>query len=489
MARTADHAHDLSWSEAAPAPGTAQAGGFLARAWAQHLLSTLGLNTASLASFGIDQPAVLNWASSGLMALTGEAHDEPQICPLPLAACADGALAALAVLAPSGAMAGLRGSQMLAERAALTAHLRQGAVSPGGSCRLLQVADGEIALNLARDMDWDLLPAWLEQDCDRTWESLAARVQTRRLDSLVERGRTLGLALAQSPQDFRRAEVSIRKAEITSELRALRAPAHGPRPAPVRSSGRNGPPLVVDLSSLWAGPLCSHLLQLCGADVIKLESLRRPDGARAGSPAFFDLLNGGKRSVALDFQTTRGREQLRALLLHADIVIEASRPRALRQLGIDAEAIVRERGSTWISLSGYGRGEAQEHWIAYGDDAGVAAGLSRVMREVTGRSLFVGDAIADPLTGIHAALLAWASWCRGGTRLVPLSLAGVTRECIEFDLPQTATELRRRHQDWTAIWRHHGARVATPSAREPKGRAPSLGEHSDAVLGAMGIAC
>ena len=39
-------------------------------------------------------------------------------------------------------------------------------------------------------------------------------------------------------------------------------------------------PLVVDLSALWAGPLCAHLLGLAGARVVKVESLGRPDGAR-----------------------------------------------------------------------------------------------------------------------------------------------------------------------------------------------------------------
>lgn len=457
-----------------------------ARAWAAHLLDSLGLDAAVPRETGIDEHAVLSWARSGLMALTGEARGEPQICPIPLTACADGALAALAALAPRGALAGLRGVQLLAERAALTGHVRNGAVSAGGSCRLLQAADGEIALNLARDSDWEVLPAWLEQECGRDWAVLAALMATRPVETLLERGQLLGLALASSSQDFRRAAFPIRENEITDELWKLRISAPDSQ---LDFSERSRPPLVVDLSSLWAGPLCSHLLQSCGADVIKIESLHRPDGGRAGSSAFFDLLNSGKRSVALDFQSALGREQLRALLRRADIVIEASRPRALRQLGIDAEAIVRECGSTWISLSGYGRGEPQEQQIAYGDDAGVAAGLSGVMREITGRSLFVGDAIADPLTGIHAALLGWASWCHGGGRLIPLSLTGVVRECLQFDLPCSSEELRERHRQWTAIWREHGAVVAAPCAREFHGAASALGEHSDAVLSALGIAC
>jgi crotonobetainyl-CoA:carnitine CoA-transferase CaiB-like acyl-CoA transferase len=113
-------------------------------------------------------------------------------------------------------------------------------------------------------------------------------------------------------------------------------------------------PLVVDLSSLWAGPLCSHLLQLAGARVIKVESSTRLDGARFGSRPFYDLLNSGKQSVALDLSTNSGRQQLQRLLWRADIVIEGSRPRALRQMGIDAEQLVCSvPGLTWVGISEY----------------------------------------------------------------------------------------------------------------------------------------
>src|SRR5262249_36579837 len=159
-------------------------------------------------------------------------------------------------------------------------------------------------------------------------------------------------------------------------------PLSGASDHPSTSSGRTllprgkGKPLVIDLSSLWAGPLCSHLLHKLGADVVKIESTRRPDGARRGPALFFDLMNAGKRSVALDFSSREGRESLHALVRKADIVIEGSRPRALRQLGLDAEQVIAECVTTWVSINGYGRDEPQENWIAFGDDAGVAAGLS-----------------------------------------------------------------------------------------------------------------
>src|SRR5204863_308785 len=59
-------------------------------------------------------------------------------------------------------------------------------------------------------------------------------------------------------------------------------------------------PLVVDLSSLWAGPLCARVLAGLGARVIKVESRTRPDGARFGPPAFFEMMHRHTQCVALD---------------------------------------------------------------------------------------------------------------------------------------------------------------------------------------------
>jgi crotonobetainyl-CoA:carnitine CoA-transferase CaiB-like acyl-CoA transferase len=225
-----------------------------------------------------------------------------------------------------------------------------------------------------------------------------------------------------------------------------------PHPDLPRSRRKQKRPLVVDLSSLWAGPLCSRLLQRCGARVIKVESRQRPDGARRGPPQFFTSMNAGKESLTLDFAKRDDIGRLRDLIAAADIVVEGSRPRALRQLGIDADAMLaRNPRLTWISITGYGRADPQGQWIAYGDDAGVAAGLSYLMHQASGHKVIVGDAIADPLTGIHAALAAWSACRRGGGALIALSLVDVVRHCIRFDLPDSHEALCERARRWQAI--------------------------------------
>ncbi|OYO24000.1 hypothetical protein CGZ93_05240 [Enemella dayhoffiae] len=88
------------------------------------------------------------------------------------------------------------------------------------------------------------------------------------------------------------------------------------------------PPLVLDLSALWAGPLCADLLHRAGARVIAVESAARPDPSRLGNPVLHRLLRGGVESVRLDFDDPADRHRLRRLIRCADMVIEASRPRA-----------------------------------------------------------------------------------------------------------------------------------------------------------------
>lgn len=178
--------------------------------------------------------------------------------------------------------------------------------------------------------------------------------------------------------------------------------------------------LVVDLSSLWAGPLCAHLLGRAGARVVKVESTRRPDGARAGNRRFFGWLHAGHESVAVDFTSAEGRGALADLVRAADVVIEASRPRALAQLGLAPERLDHRAGKVWVSITGYGR--SQPDLVALGDDAAVAGGL---VGWSDGEPVFCADAIADPLIGVVAALGATGSLASGGGHLIDVAMRDV----------------------------------------------------------------
>jgi hypothetical protein len=99
------------------------------------------------------------------------------------------------------------------------------------------------------------------------------------------------------------------------------------------------------------------------------------------------------------------------------VVIEASRPRALAQLGLAPDAASRRAGQVWLSITGYGRGVPD--WVAFGDDAAVAGGL---VGWDSGEPVFCADAAADPLAGVCGALAVACSMAAGGGHLIDLSM-------------------------------------------------------------------
>jgi crotonobetainyl-CoA:carnitine CoA-transferase CaiB-like acyl-CoA transferase len=155
---------------------------------------------------------------------------------------------------------------------------------------------------------------------------------------------------------------------------------------------------------------------------VKVESTGRPDGARVGDAMMFHRLHSGHDLVSLDFESSTDLAALNRIIDSADVVLESSRPRALRQLGISAENFVALRpGRTWVSITGYGRSEESYNLVAFGDDAAVAAGL---VAYDDGRPVFCADAIADPLTGLYATIAALGSMSNGGGHLVDVTLRG-----------------------------------------------------------------
>jgi hypothetical protein len=408
-----------------------------------------------------------------------DAVSENPAIDIPLARCADQTLRRLASLTGSPAIGKLEGATLLGERGMLGGMTIPVRTSAGGGCRLFDAPDDTIALNLSRPSDRELLPALFETHSVDTGseESIAALIWRSEAAMLVSRGRALGLAIASENESLRRAGsagAERRAAAGSSSLESVRvelvpgltAIARDPRP-----------PRVVDLSALWAGPLAAHLLWLAGADVVKVESRARPDAMRTGDTPFYALLNQGKSSVALDFKDPDDQQVLLSLIAGADIVIEAARPRALLQLGIDADRIVRTTpGLTWISITAHGSIGEASNWVGFGDDCGVAGGLSAALRAATGRTGFVGDAIADPLAGMSAALAAWEAWMsrRGGRFGVGMSQ--VAAQCLTAAREDDPVALQSSLISWAAA----AGKPFPTVARRSIGAVASFGEDTRA---------
>jgi crotonobetainyl-CoA:carnitine CoA-transferase CaiB-like acyl-CoA transferase len=283
---------------------------------------------------------------------------------------------------------------------------RPGVLSANRACGLVRAADGWIALNLARDEDRELVPAWLcaEPKAD-VWAQIRRLARQRGAAELIEGAVLLGLPAG------RVGEVS--GGELAPPRRRMARPAARSRTEPLK---------VVDLSALWAGPLCGAVLAAMGAEVTKIECVSRPDPTGASTPDFFRRLNGAKAHRQLDFRTADGRAGLRQAFVAADVVITSARPRAFAGLGLEPEAIFAANPAlVWVAITGYGwAGEAGKR-VGFGDDTAAAGGLVRWT--AGGAPRFQGDALSDPVTGLAAALGALQALQDGGGAMVDAAMA------------------------------------------------------------------
>ena len=346
------------------------------------------------------------------------------------------------------------GLALLGERAALGNLTRQGAISCGGSTRLVRTADGWLAVSLARPDDIDALGAWLCEDVspDDPWPTVERIAAASDAVSLDARAALLGLPIA--------ALSSVGPPEAPAfDLPIGAACLHQTTEVPRALAGA----LVVDLSALWAGPLCGQLLAAAGANVVKVESLARPDGARRGPAAFFDLMNGLKRSVALDLTTSSGRCDLHRLISAADVVIESARPRGLEQMGVVAADVLGQPVGprVWASITSHGRGPGRGERVGFGDVAAVAGGL--VAYDEDG-PCFLADAVADPLAGLVAAAGVLEALATRGRWLLSVAMAPLAAAVVGPALDVS------------------GARAHPPRARPIDRPAAPLGSDTAAVL-------
>ncbi|MEJ5976304.1 CoA transferase [Novosphingobium sp. PS1R-30] len=354
---------------------------------------------------------------------------------IPLARWADRHLRLLAEETGSPRIAALSGETIVGERGSNGDYTINGRISAGlGGSRLMPTRDGGwFALTLIRAEDRELLPAlFLDDSVDiHSPEAIAEAVARHDCADLVMRGRLLGLPVASADE-----------APVSQPVEVL---IEGPR----RERSPDNVPLVVDLSAIWAGPLIGHLLWLAGAEVVKIESRNRPDLIRRDDPATFDLINQGKASALIDMASETEKATLIALIRRADFVIESSRVRALKQLGIDAEALVKEvPGLVWLSVTGHGASGEAAGWTGIGNDCAVAGGLARALADASGTIGYVGDAIADPLTGITGALEGWRAYQSGAARRIGLAMSAITAQALAEERAHDPARLHGELLGW-----------------------------------------
>ncbi|MFD4407097.1 CoA transferase [Nocardia sp. NPDC058499] len=147
----------------------------------------------------------------------------------------------------------------------------------------------------------------------------------------------------------------------TADSAARRSPTGAAQPLPFAGLR------VLDMTTFWAGPSCTHYLALQGAEVIHVESAQRPDGTRliAGVPVdedrwweksgIFSGLNTNKRGITVDFRTDAGREILRRLVASCDVLVENYTPRVIEQIGLDYDTVRTLRpDAIMVRMPGFG---------------------------------------------------------------------------------------------------------------------------------------
>lgn len=168
---------------------------------------------------------------------------------------------------------------------------------------------------------------------------------------------------------------------------------------------------VVDVTSSLAGPTATQLLAALGADVVKVEPLAG-DHARAWGPPFLEqggamflASNAGKRSLALDLGSDRGRGIVLRLADRADVFVQSLRPGTAERRGLGA-ATLRERNPRLVhcSIGAFGSRGPLSDQPGYDPLLQAASGIMSVTGEGDRPPARVGVSLIDLATGVWASL-------------------------------------------------------------------------------------
>jgi benzylsuccinate CoA-transferase BbsF subunit len=177
---------------------------------------------------------------------------------------------------------------------------------------------------------------------------------------------------------------------------------------------------VINFGWVWAAPVLGHTLGDMGAEVIKVETRKRPDLTRMLPKTMHDLPRESLYShttfrnqlgVTIDLATPKGAELARDLIRSADVVIENFSPRVMRGYGLTYETIRELRPDVvMISLSAAGQTGPLSEITTFGSIIGSMSGLHAhqgyIGREKPSR---YGTSIPDPIMGVLGAFAVLAA--------------------------------------------------------------------------------
>ncbi|HEU4758672.1 MAG TPA: CoA transferase [Dehalococcoidia bacterium] len=178
---------------------------------------------------------------------------------------------------------------------------------------------------------------------------------------------------------------------------------------------------VADFSWVWAGPFCTMQLAHMGAEVVRIESMRRVCALRMLPPwldgrpgvnrsGYFNQYNQGKRSVTLDISTSEGADIAKRIVAISDIAVENFAAGVLERLGLGYGELKKVKPDLiMISMSGYGATGPESHYVSYGPAQVPLSGMSSLTGYAGWPPMHAGMSYGDPNAGLHAAFAVLAA--------------------------------------------------------------------------------
>lgn len=218
-------------------------------------------------------------------------------------------------------------------------------------------------------------------------------------------------------------------------FRLSKTPAEPPRPAPrvgdvvptapaarvaAESTGALDLPFdglkILDLTTFWAGAYLTCYLGAFGADVVKVESIQRPDGFRySGAQVgtsddwyergpLWQGANLNKRDITLDLTSERGRELALELAAEADVVVENFSPRVVEHFRMDYESLVKVNPDIiMVRMPGFGLVGPWRDYVGWALNFEQVSGMAAATGHPDGTPCDL-QGPADPIAGVHATI-------------------------------------------------------------------------------------
>jgi crotonobetainyl-CoA:carnitine CoA-transferase CaiB-like acyl-CoA transferase len=177
---------------------------------------------------------------------------------------------------------------------------------------------------------------------------------------------------------------------------------------------------VADFTTFWAGPSATHFLASLGADVIKVESIRRPDGMRFTSAkpehelfyewgTVFQAVNPNKRAITLDLSQPEGLALAGRLIAWSDVVVENFSPRVMEGFGLGAAQVAQYNPrAVMVRMPAFGLSGPWRDRPGFAMTVEQASGMAWRTGYLNGPPMDVGG-ICDPLGGMHAVVAIMAA--------------------------------------------------------------------------------